>query len=341
MKKSPAPQPVNLLDVARAAGVSRATASLVVRGSPLIAPPTRERVLEAMKQLGYIYNRGAANLRQSRTHTIGLLLSNIANPFFSELTAGVDDVNDANDVVCFIANSVESPERQARQIQRLREHNVDGVIICPAIGSDDTLLEDLQRLSLPYVQVLRHVPYGSGDYVAADYASGIEKAVKHLVETGRQKIMFVGGMSVHSAAVARLDGFHRAMALHQLPDDMVVAGKWGNIYDEAELDRFLLGSNAPDSAICYNDIMALALMSHLQRRGYTLGNDFAVIGMDDLPQAAAAYPPLTTIATNPRMIGQAAATLLQKRLEAPDRPTERIILPANLVIRASSETRTS
>jgi len=335
MKKSFSLAPVSLLAVAREAGVSRATASLVLRESPLVATETRERVQEVMKRLGYIYNRGGANLRQNRTHPIGLVLPNIANPFFSELTAGVDDINDTNDVVCFIANSNESADRQARQLQRLREHNVDGVIICPAVGSCQTLLDDLERLKLPFVQALRQVSSDESDYVAADYATGIEKAVKHLVRTGRRRIMFVGNTNVHSAAQARYEGFMRAVALHHLPQTLIVSGGAENTYDEAVFDTLLNSSDPPDSAICYNDIMALNVMNRLQAHGIAVGKEFAVIGMDDLPQASASYPALTTIATGPSDIGRAAANLLQARLENPERSREHIILSPQLIIRAS------
>jgi len=334
-KKVPAPT-VSLIAVAKEAGVSRATASLVLRNSPLVAEPTRARVKAAMETLGYIYNRGAANLRQNRTGTIGLVLSNISNPFFSTLTAGVEEANDASEAICLIANTADSPERQSRQIRRLREHNVDGLIICPAIGSDQKLIDELTCLGLPYVQVLREIPHASGDVVTADYALGIERAMAHLVETGRKRIVFIGAMEMHSAALARLDGYRSAIRHFGLEELPVIAGTRDHRYDEEALDRLFDLPEPPDAAICYNDLIALTLFHHLGRRGMIVGTDFAVIGMDNLPQAAAAYPPLTTIATLPQRIGAVAATLLQKRLMQPERPGERFVITPELVLRNSS-----
>ncbi|WP_222547337.1 LacI family DNA-binding transcriptional regulator [Asaia lannensis] len=327
---------VSLLDVAREAGVSRATASLVLRDSPLVAAATREKVREAMMRLGYIYNRGAANLRQKRTGTIGLVLSNIANPFFSALTAGVEQANDLSGSVCFIANSGESPERQARQIQRLREHNVDGLIVCPAIGSDNRLFEEIDRLGLPFVQVLREIPDTARDYVTVDYAAGIDAALSHLRASGRKRVVYIGDMDVHSAARARLSGYERACAHLDLTPMPAIAGTRDSQYDEAAFDRLLDSTSPPDSAICYNDIIALAVMTHLRRRGLEAGRDFSVIGMDDIPAAGAAYPTLTTIATMPTRIGFAAARLLEKRIARPTRRVEQEVIAPEFVLRHSA-----
>lgn len=336
MKVKSAGSSVSLLDVAREAGVSRATASLVLRDSPLVANATREKVQEVMVRLGYIYNRGAANLRQNRTGTIGLVLSNIANPFFSTLIAGVEEANDKSETVCFIANSGESPERQAKQIQRLREHNVDGLIVCPAIGSDQRLFDEIDRLGLPFVQVLREISNTERDYVTVDYAAGIDAALSHLKASGRKRIVYIGDMDVHSAARARLAGYERACARLELECMPVIAGTRDNQYDEAALDRLLSKFPRPDAAICYNDILALAVMTHLRRRGLEAGTDFSVIGMDDIPAAGAAYPSLTTIATMPSRIGFAAARLLEKRIVRPTRRCEREVITPELVLRHSA-----
>ncbi|GBQ83848.1 LacI family DNA-binding transcriptional regulator [Asaia krungthepensis] len=336
MKTDKQDAPVNLLDVAREAGVSRATASLVLRNSPLVAAATRERVQQVMQRLGYIYNRGAANLRQNRTNTIGLVLSNISNPFFSTLTAGVEEANDASEIVCFIADSAESPERQARQIQRLREHNIDGLILCPAVGSDERVIADLDRLGLPFVQVLREIPGCARDYVTVDYAAGIDEAMAHLVTAGRRRIVFIGNFSTHSAARARLEGFNRAAARLGLPSLPVIAGGRDNRYDEAALDEILASSEPPEAAICYNDIIALAVMGHLRRRAIGVGSDFSVIGMDDLSSASASYPALTTIATMPHRVGEAAARLLQKRISRPAKRSEQLVITPRLIVRESA-----
>ena len=139
------------------AGVSPATVSLVLRNSPLVARPTRERVQSSIDALGYVYDRAAANLRARLTHTIGLVVCEITNPFYAELTAGIDDALDRAGWVAFLANTAESPARQDRFIERMREHRVDGLLLSPAEGTDPDIVERLHAAGMPVVQMLRRL----------------------------------------------------------------------------------------------------------------------------------------------------------------------------------------
>ena len=330
---------VTLTEVAGHAGVSRSTVSLVLRGSPLVAAETRERVQAAMAALGYIYNRGAANLRAARTQTVGLLVCELNNPFYAELTAGVDDVLDTEGFVAFIANTAEQPERQDRFLQRMREHNVDGVILCPAAGTQAELLDRLDRWRLPCVQALRFVSDQGRDYAGVDYQAGIETVTEHLISLGHRRIAFVGGTLDHSAYAARHAGFTAAMRRHGLADDLVLrcplTRRSGAEMADHLLNRPQAPMAAPTAALCYNDVVALGLMLGLEARGLRAGRDLAVTGFDDVPEAALSRPALTTVATSARQIGQEAARLLLRRIADPQGPPERIILPSRLVVRQS------
>ena len=331
---------VTLTEVAGHAGVSRSTVSLVLRGSPLVAAETRERVQAAMAALGYIYNRGAANLRAARTHTVGLLVCELNNPFYAELTAGVDDVLDTEGFVAFIANTAEQPERQDRFLQRMREHNVDGVILCPAAGTTAELLDRLDRWRLPCVQALRFVSDGfvrdgGRDYAGVDYQAGMETVTEHLISLGHRRIAFVGGTLDHSAYAARHAGFTAAMLRHGLADDLVLRCPLTRRSGAEMADDLLNRPQAPTAALCYNDVVALGLMLGLEARGLRAGRDLAVTGFDDVPEAALSRPALTTVATSARQIGQEAARLLLRRIADPQGPPERIILPSRLVVRDS------
>ncbi|WP_434625163.1 LacI family DNA-binding transcriptional regulator [Azospirillum sp. B2RO_4] len=338
------PGTVTLTEVAGHAGVSRSTVSLVLRGSPLVAAETRERVQAAMVALGYIYNRGAANLRAARTQTVGLLVCELNNPFYAELTAGVDDVLDTEGFVAFIANTAEQPERQDRFLQRMREHNVDGVILCPAAGTQAELLDRLDRWRLPCVQALRFVSDGfvrerGRDYAGVDYQAGMETVTEHLISLGHRRIAFVGGTLDHSAYAARHAGFTAAMRRHGLADDLVLrcplTRRSGAEMADHLLNRPQAPTAAPTAALCYNDVVALGLMLGLEARGLRAGHDLAVTGFDDVPEAALSRPALTTVATSARQIGQEAARLLLRRIADPQGPPERIILPSRLVVRQS------
>ena len=324
-----------LADVAERAGVSRATASLVLRDSPLVARSTRERVQAAVEELGYVYNRGAATLRAARTKAVGLLVPNLANPFFAEMTAGLDDAFDAAGYVAFLANTGESLERQDRFLKRMREQKVDGVVLCPAAGTPLKVLRQLQQWPMPCVQTLRSVSAREGDYAGSDYALGLEQVTEHLIRLGHRRIAFIGGNRAHSAMAARHAGFTAAMQRHGLPTDIILKIPLTRRAGADAIGLLLARANAPTAAVCFNDIVALGVMVGLQQRGLWPGRDFAVTGVDDLPEAAVNYPALTTVATSPREVGAAAAKLLLRRIAEPQGGPERVILPTRLVVRES------
>jgi LacI family transcriptional regulator len=329
------PGQVTLRDVADAAGVSRATASLVLRESPLVADATRARVHEAVERLGYIYNRKAANLRAHRSMTIGLLVGQIVNPFFAEMVVGVDAALDEAGYVAFLVNTADRPERQLRSLQRMREQRVDGIVLCPVPGTTSRLVEQMRQWGLACVQALRYTARQGVDYAGPDYALGTEHAAEHLVRLGHRRIAYIGGNVAHSATAERHAAYAAAMKRHGLGADLLIkcppTRQAGAEAIAAVLDR----PSPPTAALCFNDIVAFGVMLGLARRALVPGRDFAVIGMDDVPDAALVDPPLTTVSTAPRLVGGEAAQLLLRRIEAPGRLPERIILPARLIVRES------
>jgi len=306
-----------------------------LRDSPLVARSTRERVQAAVEELGYVYNRGAANLRAARTKAVGLLVPNLGNPFFAEMTAGVDEALDAAGYVAFLANTGESLERQDRFLKRMREQKVDGVVLCPTVGTPLKLLKQLQQWDLPCVQTLRFVSAREGDYAGVDFALGLEQATEHLIRLGHRRIALIEAQRAHSAMAARQAGFTAAMQRHKLPTNIVVKIPPTRRAGADAIRALLARPNAPTAAVCYNDVVALGAMAELQRHGVTPGRDFAVTGVDDLPEAAVSFPALTTVATSPREVGAAAAKLLLRRTAEPDGGPERVILPTRLVVRES------
>lgn len=325
---------VTLVDVAKRAGVSRATASLVLRNSPMVADKTRDRVRAAMEELGYVYNRGAANLRAGRTHTVGLLVCDINNPFFAEMTAGVDAALSEAGWVAFMANSAESPERQDQFLQRMREHNVDGVIVCPAAGTSPDLPERLRRWELPCVQALRFVSR-DGDYAGVDYEFGIEQVASHLIRLGHRRIALAGGDRMHSATQARYRGFKAALERNGLDGSLIVRSPLTRRGGIDAINALLDRPDPPTAVVCFNDVVAFGVMLGLEARGLRAGRDIAVTGFDDVPDACLSRPPLTTVATSAYHVGEEAARLLLRRLADPQHTPEQVILPTRLVVRES------
>jgi LacI family transcriptional regulator len=334
---------VTLVDVAEAAGVSRATASLVLRGSDLVAEETRERVEAAMRSLGYVYHRGAASLRQGRSQTVGLVVPDVTNPFFAELTVAIEGQLELAQHVALLGNTAETLAKQERLLAMLGEYRADGVLLCPAEGTRADTIHALQRAQLPVVLFTRDVDGVEVDYVGADNTAGSELAAAHLLAAGHRRIAFVGGPAGSSARRERLTGYHRALREAGLQPDPVLERSSPTTHEGglAAVAPLLTQPEPPTAVLCYNDIVALGVMRGLERQGREVGRDVAVVGFDDIAGAAFWHPALTTVAVAPRRIGQEATTLLFERIEQPKAPPRRIILPPTLVVRESSAARSA
>ncbi|MBB6261056.1 LacI family transcriptional regulator [Paenochrobactrum gallinarii] len=327
---------VTLLEVARAAGVSRATVSLVVRKSPLVAEDTRKKVERVMAELDYVRDLGAARLRSNSSHTIGVIVPNLVNSFFTEFLAGVERVMEEEDRVVLLANSQDDTTRQNAILQRFRGHGVDGVILCPAEETDPDLPERLQKWGLAVVQTLREVGTSATDYAGADYAAGILLAIQHLVGQGHRRIAFLSVPARTSAREERLDGVTEALALCGAENAGIIEAELSWKGSEQSAAQVLALPGKPTAVLCFNDILAAGLMLGLRRAGCEPGRDIAVIGLDGLPLAELTYPPLTSVAVDPARIGEMAARLLARRLVCPGIQVERSIVEPRLIIRASS-----
>jgi len=322
-------------DLARHAGVSRSTVSLVLSGSPLPAETTRERVLAAVRELGYVYNRGAAALRLNQTMLVGMVIGDVANPFFADMVAGAQRVLDEAERVLLLVNTAESTPAQERYLSRLREHGVDGLILSAAPGTDATFLDAVRRAGTPIVEALRRVDGSLGDFVGVDFDAGTVLATEHLVALGHQRISFVGGDLPHSATRQRHAAFARTMRESGLDGARILPCPVtrGAGYDA--IAEILSQPDPPTAAVAYNDRVALGMIAGLADRGLRAGRDFALVGFDDLEQAVLSRPALTTVATRPHAIGQEAARLLITRMQNPDDPPETRYIPTRLIVRDS------
>jgi len=337
MTRPKLPSKATLNDVARLAGVSRATVSLVLRDSPLVRAEKRERVQEAIRRIGYVYNRAAANLRARSASSVGLVVNDLSNPFFAEFAAGVDDALAAAGFVTLLGSTGESIERQQAVLASLVEHAPAGIILSPAEGSHGTAVARAVGSHVPVLVFNREID-GHWDYLAMDNARGAYLATRHLVELGHRRIAFFGGHRDSSSCRERRDGYLRALGEAGLAAEPQWRIETAPTRVEAarQAGALFVRDPAPTAAVCYNDAVALGLQLGLVARGRRPGHDFAVVGFDDIPEAALAMPPLTTVATEPRALGRHAAERVLARMRDPALPIGPHVEPVRLVVRESS-----
>lgn len=326
---------VTLLDVAKHAGVSRATASLVVRGSPLVSASTRASVEAAMAELGYVYNLGAARMRAARSRTAGVIIPNLTNPFFAVLLAGIESVLETAGLAVILANSNESVAKQDGFVNRMREHGVDGLIVCPAEGTEQRFVDDAGKWGVPLVQTLRRVPGTSGDYAGMDPTVGMREAIECLAGFGHRRIGYVATDTFHSAHTERLASFHAAMAENGLEPLFVRELQSTHQTARMAAPDIMNRPARPTALICHNDVLGLGLHRGLSDLGVMPGRDVSLVGFDNVAEADLVRPGLASVATEPFRVGEKAARLLLRRIEEPEADIVGEIEPTYFVQRGS------
>ena len=334
---------VTLNDIAAGCALSRATVSLVLRGSQLVNPQTRARVESELRTQGYVYNRAAANLRQRTSTSIALVLNDLANPFFAEFAAGVDEALGEAGYVTLLGCTSESARREQAVLSSLLEHGPAGIILSPAEHSnaDDVLAAVGTRspLLLFNRELGGSTPASAHwDHLTLDNQRGAQLATEHLIAQGHRHITFFGGHRDSSSCHQRHAGFMQAIHAAGLPTgDAAQIECAPTRLDAAHRASALFErATSPTAAVCYNDAVALGLMLGLNQRGVRPGLDFALTGFDDIAEAALGMPPLTTVSTSPRARGVQAAKLILQRLHEPNAPSRHTIAPVTLVVRSSS-----
>jgi LacI family transcriptional regulator len=328
---------ITLQKVAEHAGVSRATASLVVRGSSSISDATKEKVFTSMRELGYVYDRVAANLRSKSSSTVGLIIMELANPFYSELLVGIHQELSKFGQTVLLGTTFDSQTEQDRLLSTMLEHRVGGIILSAVPGSSLETVEKLNNWGIPVVLVGRKIPGSQFDYVGVDNVVGGELAVNHLLRHGHRRIAFIGGFSRLSSWQGRKRGYDNALRAAGIPvdDSLVIESPATRQCGTELISRVMAVANPPTAVFCYNDAIAIGAMMKLKELGIIPGKDVAIIGFDDIPEAAIFSPKLSTVSSSIRSMGVHAATLLHNRMEGLDAEPQNIVVEPRLVIRES------
>lgn len=330
-------RPSTIVQVAAAAGVSKSTVSLVLQDSPLIPEATAQRVRQAAETLGYVYNRRAAELRHQTSRTIGVVVNDLMNPFFAEVLIGLEDRLGMAGYTVLMGHTHENLERQDKVLRSMREQNAAGIVLCPAMDTPDTLGQQLAGWGIPLTIIVRTLAGAHHDFAGSADVQGAAMATAHLLAAGHRRIGFLGGApgTMHSE---RVTGYRQALQSQNIPFDpaLVLQGPPNRQTGYDTLHALLDSGTQASAAVCYNDITAFGALSALGERGLRAGRDFALMGFDNVRDAAHANPPLSTVDIQPGALGAQAAALLLARIAAPGLPRQTYTAEPRLVLRQSS-----
>lgn len=329
----------SIKEVARRAGVSVGTVSNVLNRPDIVRPEKRQRVLDAINELGFVRNESARQLRAGRSRTIGLVVLDVANPFFTDVARGAELAADEHNVVIVLCNSGGDTGRERKYLDHFEEQRVLGVLITP-VDADGGRLDRLTRLGVPVVLVDRQAGDRQGCSVAVDDVLGGRLAAHHLLSLGHRRLAYVGGPFATPQVTERHQG--AADALSEVPGAELLLFETLSLTFAAgrhtgDAIATMAAGPRPTAVFCANDLLALGVLQALTQHGLRVPEDVALIGYDDIDFAAAAAVPLSSIRQPRETLGRSAAELLME--EALDGDTHRhrqVTFEPELVVRAST-----
>jgi LacI family transcriptional regulator len=329
-----------LQDVANSAGVHRATASRALNPATrhLVNGETAERVERVARSLGYRPNPIARSLKTARSASIGLVIPDLTNPLFPPIARGVEDILGAVGYNAWIVNTDNDATREAAAVESMRARSVEGFVFATA-RLEHPLLDQLAAQDIPMVLVNRSTARADICSVTADDATGVARAMQHLVDLGHREIVHLAGPQDLSTGLNRLRAFRQALRHHHLPEvpeRLVVCRSWTESAG-AEAIRDLLDAGVSFTAVLAgNDLLALGCYDALGERGVSCPGDVSVVGFNDMPFVDKLNPPLTTVRIPHYELGTQAAQLLLEHLRQPDSHPHSVLLPLTLRVRRST-----
>jgi DNA-binding LacI/PurR family transcriptional regulator len=335
--------PVTIKDIARLSAVSHSTVSRALRGNPLIAEGTAERIRQVARELGYLPSAAARSLKTNRTQVLGVILSSLDDPFFGEILQGIEEAAQDGGYSLFIAASQRDAQREEAIVQAMREHSVDGAIICSSsFSSAQSRL--FSKFGIPIVVVNNQSAEDYRYSIYHDDVDGCRQAARHLAGLGHRRIAYLGNANSGRTNLDRLAGFQLELAAAgiPIPDGYILnASGGGPEQGLAAAAYFLRLPERPTALVCFNDMMATGVLKGLQQAGVAVPGEMSVTGFDNIIFSAYTNPPLTTFDQPKRFIGQEAARLVLELLDAgPDGADEnqpRVrILKGSLLVRQST-----
>lgn len=329
---------ITIFDVADEAEVSYSTVSRVINNKGNVNPETRERVLRAMAQLGYVGNVSARNLAGGSSRIIGLLVDHLNTSYMGEIIRGIDEALEANNYNMMLYTTHRRKTKESAYVTKLTRNLADGLLlILPR--NEQAYLDTLRQRHFPHVMIDYQGYNQQVPSIITTNWKGAYDATTYFIELGHCRIGFISGTMDFGCAQERLAGYQAALKDHgiALDSDLVCEGDFLQPQGYHCAQQLLSLSTPPTALFVSNDIMAFGAMEAARVRGLHIPTDLSIIGFDDIPQAAHVHPALTTVRQPLEEMGRSAATLLLKYIANPLAEVERIELPTELVIRESCQ----
>lgn len=327
---------MTLVELAQLLQVSPATISRALNRPEMVSAPMRERILTAVKEHSYRPNGIARSLKKGETQTVGLVVSDLQNPFYSSIVKAIEHTLSDHGYSCIVCDASESQGKEKRALKLLGELKVRGIIH----GFSGSASDELERLGLdgiPIVEIDRASGMAGTDTVLLDNVAGARAAVEHLIELGHSRIGMIAGPPHLTTGAGRLEGYMLALQAAGIAaeEELIAYGDFKEASGRTATHKLLRGKNSPSALFVANNEMAAGALSALQDLGLNLPVDLSLVSFDDVRWARYVNPPLTVVAQPLLKMGQAAAQLLLERLDGRTAPKRRVFRP-KLVIRGST-----
>ena len=306
---------LTIKDIANLSGVSKSTVSRVINRKKYVSKKNREKVLSIINELGYIPNNIARSLVTNKTHTIGLIIPDITNPFYSETAKIIENTTRELGYSLIICNTDNRHDLQSKYIDILKQKKVDGIIF-GSVRINDTNISNISVQELPYITYHRKLENGNSNYIISDDIAGIKIAVKHLVDLGHKDIAYISGPTIYSTGINRLKGFIESRNIFNLnnSNDLIKEGGYSEEQSWKITKEIINLNPRPTAIIAANDIMAISALDCILHHGLSVPKDISLIGYDNINLASHARIQLTTISVAKKDMAKKIANLLIKEI---------------------------
>ena len=329
---------ITIIDIGKEAGVSYATVSRVINNKGNVNPESRERVLRAMTQLGYVANTQARSLAGGRSYVVGLLVQDLGTGYIGEVIRGIDDELAKAQYNLMLFTTHRRKVKESLFVTTLTQGSSDGLLLVLPRNAV-AYLDSLRRRKFPYVLIDHQGIDELGPSVGASNWQGGYDATNYLIELGHRRIGFIMGTPELGCSQRRLEGYKAAMCHHNLPVDPALIQE-GDFYQPAGFKggvELLKLANRPTAIFASNDMMAFGVMDAVREEGLSIPKDISIIGFDDILQSANVHPRLTTVRQPLEQMGRVATTMLLELINNPDRQPEKLELATELIIRETCQ----